>query len=256
MRQAVTIGLTLITAITLSQLLDRDPVPTSVIPLLWVVTALVLLVELAGLAPLRRAARERPVTVLTGIAAITTVLTALVLMETPRLSAARSQPPAGPVWSTVESPGPALSLAQVAPEMYTALQASSNVEDMAACSAVLRPGDSLGPRSKLQMGELISSPRVKVIPRLTRLRNAVRSMDRVAVLRQVNRTPPSSTEEQRLVQIYDSMLTRSWLVARERRRGSDDLTVEPSLCVYGFADLTSTTFLNEYDIALRAILGL
>jgi hypothetical protein len=255
MRQAVIIGTTLGAAVALAQVLDRDPVPTSVIPLLWIVAALAVLVELVGPRTFLRLCRERRTLGVLTLAALAAVATLLVRVETPRLSASRSEPPSPLRWSTVQSAEFTLPLVPAARELYAALAAASNVEDLGACSAQAGPAASLGTRTRLQVGELISSPRVMVIPALRRLRDAVRAMERVPVFRQVKRTPPATTEEQRLVQIYDWTLTRSWLVARERRTAAGDTGPEPSLCVYGFADLSTKTILNEYDAALRAIPG-
>jgi hypothetical protein len=254
-RQAVIIGATLAAAIAIAQFLDRDPVPTGAVPVLWVATTLLLVVELAGLAPFRRVAHARPVLTAAAIAVVGGVLAMAALADPPRLSAYHSPPPA-PVWSRVQSSESRLPLGPAARELHDALQAASNVDDLAACSAFMGPEDSLTTRRQLPVGELISSPRVKVIPRLARLRDALRAMERVPLLRQVNRSPAMSTTEERLVRVYDGLLTRSWLAARGLRRASDDMPPEGPVCVYGFTDLSTRTFLSDFDAALRAIPGM
>jgi hypothetical protein len=257
MRRALVVAGTLAGASVLAQFLDHDPIPPAVISLMWVVASGLVVVALVGIATLRRAASQRPVAAGAIMALTVTSIVILAVAPTSRLSTLSTVQPSEPLWTTVQSPEAALPLGPTARELMLALQAASNHEYLDGCAALLGPGDVLGPRTLVQVGELISSPRVTVVPELTRLRDAVRAMERVDTVRQVNRSVPSSSEEQRLVMIYDWILLRAWILSRERRPPvGKELGPAPLMCAYGLVDLSPKPVLKEYELALHKLTGL
>jgi hypothetical protein len=254
MRQAVVVAGTLAGAAVLVQFLDRDPIPPAGVPILWTAVALVLAVELVGMGTLRRFATERPRTTVGALSLAVIGLVALGAARTPRLSALPSDPSPSVPWANVQSTLPTLPLVPAARELLLALRAGSNQQDLTGCETLLRPGDSLSPRFLMPVGELISSSRVLTTPAVGRVQNAVRAMEQVPAFRQVNRTPPASSQEQTLVQIYDWILGRGWILARKRDVPAGAAPgPEPSMCAYGLSDLSLKPALGQYETILRSI---
>jgi len=254
MRRAIVVAGTLFGAVVLAQVLDRDPVPPSAISVLWGATALVVALELTSLSTLRRFATQRRAAAAGSVALTAAGLVALAWAPAPRLSKMSAVMPPGPLWSDVESTEAPLPMVPAARQFMLTLRSTSHRENAGDCSIALREGDELTPRAPLQIGELISSPRVAVTPELRSLRDAVRAMERVQSFRQIHRAIPSSSEEQSLIRLYDSVLTQSWILARGRRTPAGSPPApEPSICAYGVIDLGRQPLLGQFEDALDKI---